>query len=63
MNASDQATFLRCPRCGGKTRTRVFYDTVLRRFPLFCPKCRFECVVAYTSGHLTLSKEPDATVQ
>lgn len=31
-----------CPICGGKTRTKVYEDTVLVRFPLYCPKCKKE---------------------
>jgi hypothetical protein len=27
-----------CPFCGAKTRARLLPDTVLRNFPLFCPK-------------------------
>ena len=30
--------WLRCPRCGGKTRTQLRPHTVLEDFPLFCPK-------------------------
>ena len=63
MNATDHAEFLRCPRCGGKSRTRVLGDTVLRRFPLYCPKCRYACVVNYTDGKLEITSEPDAEVQ
>lgn len=31
-----------CPLCGGKTRIKVNEDTVLLRFPLYCPKCKQE---------------------
>ena len=30
------------PICGGKTRTKVYEDTVLVNFPLYCPKCKRE---------------------
>ncbi|WP_431190068.1 cysteine-rich KTR domain-containing protein [Collinsella aerofaciens] len=29
--------WIKCPICNGKTRVQVFYNTVLRNFPLFCP--------------------------
>ena len=48
MNSPEE--FLRCPRCGGKTRIRVRPGTVLKDFPLFCPKCRYECVIARQGG-------------
>ncbi|HBF5997562.1 TPA: conjugal transfer protein [Clostridioides difficile] len=31
--------------CNGKTRVQVFYNTVLRNFPLFCPKCKLTHIV------------------
>ena len=39
-----------CPVCRGKTRTQIREDTVLENFPLFCPKCRRECVRQCTPG-------------
>ncbi|MBM6743692.1 conjugal transfer protein [Drancourtella massiliensis] len=33
--------WIKCPICNGKTRVQVFYNTVLRNFPLFCPKCKW----------------------
>ncbi|RJV45194.1 hypothetical protein DWX57_09355 [Coprococcus sp. AF19-8AC] len=29
-----------CPICGGKTK--VYDDTILVKFPLYCPKCKKE---------------------
>ena len=34
--------WIRCPICNSKTRTRVYADTVMFNFPLFCPKCKKE---------------------
>lgn len=34
-----------CPVCGGKTRTKVCKETVLVKFPLYCPKCRTEILI------------------
>lgn len=34
-----------CPIYDNKTRTRVFEDTVLINFPLFCPKCKKETII------------------
>ena len=35
----DRNGWIHCPTCGNKTRTKVNPDTVLKHFPLFCPKC------------------------
>lgn len=32
--------WIRCPICKGKTRTKVYADSVLVKFPLYCPKCK-----------------------
>lgn len=44
--AVDDQGWVRCPVCGGKTRTKVRNDTVLVNFPLFCPKCHRESTVS-----------------
>ena len=35
-----------CPHCKGKTRTQVLDETVLEKFPLFCPKCKRTYIVS-----------------
>ena len=49
-----------CPTCGSKTHTRMRDDTVLINFPLFCPKCKQETLVAVQQQKITVIKEPDA---
>ena len=44
--------WLRCPQCGKKTRTQVREHTVLEDFPLFCPKCKFQGVIAFRHGKI-----------
>ena len=51
MNRSDEQWIL-CPVCGAKTRARLLPDTILRNFPLFCPKCRHECVIRFRDGKM-----------
>lgn len=51
MNQSDEQWIL-CPVCGAKTRARLLPDTILRNFPLFCPKCRCECVIRFRDGKM-----------
>ena len=57
MATDAKGEFIRCPRCGQKTRTKVLPGTVLIEFPLFCPKCKRELVVSFRRGVLT-SKAP-----
>ncbi len=37
--------WVKCPICGNKTRNKVRKDTVLKCFPLFCPKCKRETLI------------------
>ena len=60
MEKTKTADWLCCPECGGKTRTQVRENTVLENFPLFCPKCRYECVITYRKGKIEEIKMPDA---
>ena len=55
--------WLLCPLCGGKTRNRVRADTILVRYPLYCPKCRRETLGQVQQFHMTVLKEPDAKTQ
>lgn len=34
-----------CPICNNKTRTKIRNDTELINFPLFCPKCKQETII------------------
>lgn len=52
--------WIRCPVCGGKTRTKVYEDTILLNFPLYCPKCKREIKVNVVQLKLMISEEPDA---
>ena len=49
-----------CPVCRGKTRTQIRPHTVLEDFPLFCPKCRYSCVIRFRDGKIEESSMPDA---
>ena len=34
-----------CPLCKAKTRLKLLPDTVLKNYPLFCPKCKKEVII------------------
>ena len=53
-------TFIHCPFCDSKTRAKIRYDTVLIKFPLYCPKCKQEFLINAKELHITVIKEPDA---
>ena len=34
-----------CPVCGNKTRLKMRNDTIMKNFPLYCPKCKRESLI------------------
>lgn len=60
MKNTTQSKWILCPCCGGKTRTKVYKDTVLVNFPLYCQKCKKEFIVSVVKLKMVLSNEPDA---
>lgn len=46
-----------CPLCAGKTRVKLRPDTVLRNYPLFCPKCKKEAIIHAEHLKVTVAKE------
>lgn len=52
----NDSLWIRCPICDGKTRTKVYADTVLVKFPLFCPKCKKEIIIDVVQLKMVISK-------
>lgn len=51
-----ESLWIHCQKCGGKTRTKVYEDTVLVKFPLYCPKCKKETLVDVVQLKMMISK-------
>ncbi len=52
--------WIHCPICGNKTHTKLRRDTILKRFPLFCPKCKKESLIDAKDLKIRIVTEPDA---
>lgn len=63
MMDMEKTEFIRCPICGNKTRDKVREDTILKNFPLFCPKCKSECLIDVEHFNISVIKAPDAQPQ
>ena len=61
MNKSTE--WIYCPICNNKTRNKIRVDTVLKNYPLYCPKCKQETLIEIKNLQLTIIKEPDAKTQ
>lgn len=53
---SKDSLWIRCPICNGKTRTKIYEDTILLKFPLYCPKCKKETLVDVLHRKMVASK-------
>ena len=62
MRKPDEKWIL-CPACGAKTRLRLLQRTVLRDFPLFCPKCKRESLINAQNYQIEIVHQPDAKTQ
>ena len=51
--------FILCPICGNKTRVQIREDTVLKNFPLYCPKCKQESLIEAKDLQVTVVKRPE----
>lgn len=52
--------WLLCSICGCKTRLKIRGDTVLEKFPLYCPKCKHETLIDVRQLNISvLGKEHD----
>ena len=60
MEMKKISNWLLCPICGNKTRDKIREDTVLKNYPLYCPKCKQETLIEVKDLQLTVIKEPDA---
>ena len=57
---NEKTKWIRCPVCGNKTRDRIREDTVLKNYPLYCPKWKQETLIEVTNLQITVITEPDA---
>lgn len=55
----NQTEWIRCPICKSKTRDMLRADTILKNYPLYCPKCKQETLIEVKELHITVVKEPD----
>ena len=57
------ANWIVCPVCGNKTRDKIREDTILKNYPLYCPKCKQQTLIEAQNLQVTVIKEPDAQTQ
>ncbi len=55
--------WIKCPICGKKTRDKIREDTIIKNFPVFCPKCKQEILINVEQFQITVIQEPAAKPQ
>ena len=55
--------WIKCPICKNKTRLKMRNDTVLKNYPLYCPKCKKESLIEVKDMKINIIREPDAQTQ
>ena len=48
-----------CPICSIKTRDKIRTDTILKNYPLYCPRCKKETIIDAKNMKITVITEPD----
>ena len=56
----EKIEWIRCPVCGNKTRDKLREDTILKNYPLYCPKCKQESLIEAENLQIIVIQEPDA---
>ena len=51
--------WVKCPVCGNKTRDKIRKDTVIKNFPLYCPKCKHETLINVRDMIVSVCKKAD----
>ncbi len=49
--------WIKCPICGNKTRLKMRKDTIMKNFPLYCPKCKKESLIEVKNLQIKVIKE------
>ena len=59
----DKTEWIKCPICKNKTRNKIRQDTLMKNYPLFCPKCKNEVLIEIVDMKVKIVREPDSKTQ
>ena len=45
MDMQELTQWIKCPKCGEKTRVKIKETTIMKDFPLFCTWCKKETLI------------------
>ena len=58
-----ESEWILCPVCRNKTRDKVREDTVLKNYPLYCPKCKRKTLIEVKDLQVTIIEGLEARTQ
>ena len=58
-NDNNRSKWIVCPLCHMNTRTKIYRETVLIDFPLYCPNCKREIPITLVDQKLILSRQEE----
>lgn len=57
VKVEQKLEWIKCPICGNKTRLKMRKDTMMKNFPLYCPKCKKESLIEVKNLQIKVIKE------
>lgn len=54
-----ESDWIICPICGRKTHNKIRKDTVLKNYPLYCPKCKQETLINAKDFQITVIQKQE----
>ncbi len=54
-----ESDWMICPVCGRKTLNKIREDTVLKNYPLYCPKCKQETLISIKDLQITIIRKQE----
>ena len=53
----EEAQWIKCPKCGEKTRVKVMESTIMKNFLLYCHRCKQEFAIDVQNFIVTVIKK------
>lgn len=55
----NETEWIICTICGRKTHNKIREDTVLKNYPLYCPKCKQETLINAKELQITVIQKQE----
>ncbi|TGY86924.1 conjugal transfer protein [Petralouisia muris] len=55
----NETEWIICTICGRKTHNKIREDTVLKNYPLYCPKCKQETLIDAKDLQITVIQKQE----